>query len=134
MNHWLVKTEPSAYAWETLVKDGRTAWTGVRNFAARNFLRSMQPGDRVFVYHSGPDKQIVGIAKVASKPSPDPTADEGDWVCVDLAPLKPLKVRVSLETIRSDAILKEMPLIRQSRLSVMPVAAEQAKRILELAS
>jgi predicted RNA-binding protein with PUA-like domain len=134
MKSWLVKTEPEAYAWETLVKDRRTAWTGVRNYAARIFLRSMSPGDRVFVYHSGTGKHIVGLAKVAAKPYPDPTAKDGDWVCVDLVPVRTLGIPVGLDTIRSDPVLKSMPLIKQSRLSVMPLTPEQADRILELAA
>ena len=103
MNYWIVKSEPEAYSWSQLVKDGVTAWTGVRNFAARNHLRAMQSGDRVFFYHSGKAKEVVGLARVAKEYYPDPlartksfqsgegpTANEGDWVCVDLAPEKPL--------------------------------------------
>ncbi|HEX4122104.1 MAG TPA: EVE domain-containing protein, partial [Verrucomicrobiae bacterium] len=90
MNHWLVKTEPESYSWSDLVKDGRTAWTGVRNFQARNNLRAMKKGDLVFFYHSVSEKQIVGLARVAQDAYRDPTAEEGDWVSVDLKPVKAL--------------------------------------------
>src|SRR5580658_2765382 len=100
MNHWIVKTEPEAFSWADLVKDGRAAWTGVRNFQARNNLRSMKKGDLVFFYHSVSEKQIVGLARVAREAYPDPTAQEGDWVCVDLAPVKTLARTVSLDVIK----------------------------------
>jgi len=127
-----VKSEPEAYAWAQLVKDGKTAWTGVRNFQARNNLRAMKKGDAVFFYHSVSDKQIVGLARVAKEFYPDATAEEGDWSCVDLEPVKPLKNPVSLETIKTDVVLKEMPLVKQSRLSVTPLTKSQAERILKL--
>lgn len=133
MNYWLAKSEPEAYSWTQLVKDGKTAWTGVRNFQARNNLRAMKKGDVVFFYHSVSDKQVVGVAKVVKEFYPDPTAEEGDWSCVDIAPVKPLKEAVTLEAIRQDKTLKEMPLVKQSRLSVTPLTAAQAKRLLELA-
>ncbi len=133
MNYWLAKSEPEAYSWTQLVKDGKTAWTGVRNFQARNNLRRMKKGDVVFFYHSVSDKQVVGVAKVVKEFYPDPTAEEGDWSCVDIAPVKPLKEAVTLEAIRQDKTLKEMPLVKQSRLSVTPLTAAQAKRLLELA-
>lgn len=132
MNCWLVKQEPEAYAWATFVKEGGTAWTGVRNFQARNNLRAMRRGDCVFFYHSVSEKQVVGLAKVAKEAYPDPTAKEGDWSCVDLKPVKALKKPVTLDAIKSDAALKDMPLIRQSRLSVLPLTEAQAKRLLEL--
>lgn len=132
MNYWLVKSEPEAYSWAQLVKDGKTAWTGVRNFAARNNLRAMKPGDHVFFYHSVSDKQVVGLTRVVKAAYPDPTAGEGDWSCVDLAPLQPLKTPVTLETIKADAVLKEMQLVRQSRLSVSPLTKAQAERLLKL--
>lgn len=132
MNYWLVKSEPEAYAWAQLVKDGKTAWTGVRNFQARNNLRAMKKGDVVFFYHSVTDKQVVGIAKVVKEFYPDATAAEGDWSCVDLAPVKALTQPVSLETIKADKVLQAMPLVKQSRLSVTPLTAAQAKRLLEL--
>jgi predicted RNA-binding protein with PUA-like domain len=134
MNYWLVKSEPEAYSWAMLVKDRRTAWTGVRNFAARNNLRAMRPGDGVLFYHSGEGKEIVGLAKVLKAAYADPTAKEGDWSCVDLAPVKALVRPVSLPTIKTDEILKEMELVRQSRLSVVPLDEKQFNRVLELAA
>ena len=101
--YWLVKSEPESYSWADLVKDGKTAWTGVRNFQARNNLRAMKKGDHVAFYHSVSDKQIVGIAKVVTEAYTDKTAKEGDWSAVDLAPDKPLAQPVSLEQIKSDA-------------------------------
>lgn len=132
MNYWLVKSEPEAYSWAQLVKDGKTAWTGVRNFQARNNLRSMKTGDRVFFYHSVTDKQVVGVAKVAKEFYPDATAEEGDWSCVDIAPVKAVTRPVALDAIKSDKLLKDMPLVKQSRLSVTPLTEVQAKRLLEL--
>jgi predicted RNA-binding protein with PUA-like domain len=133
MNYWLAKSEPEAYAWSQLVKDGRTAWTGVRNFQARNNLRAMKKGDPVFFYHSVSEKQIVGIAKVVKEFYPDATAEEGDWSCVDLAPVKALAKPVTLETIKTDKILQDMPLVKQSRLSVTPLTKAQFERLLALA-
>jgi len=134
--YWLVKSEPESYSWSDLVKDGKTSWTGVRNFAARNNLRSMKKGDVVAFYHSVSDKQIVGIAKVVGEAYPDKTAkaDEGEWSAVDLAPEKPLNKPISLEQIKSDSVLKNMALVRISRLSVTPVNEPEYKRILELGS
>ncbi|HEU5071403.1 MAG TPA: EVE domain-containing protein [Verrucomicrobiae bacterium] len=132
MNYWLVKSEPDAYAWATFVKDGRTAWTGVRNFAARIHLRAMKKGDTVFYYHSNEGKEVVGVARVIKEFYPDATAEEGDWSCVDLQPVKPLVQPVTLSQIKGDAVLKEMLLVRQSRLSVMPVTKAQAERLLKL--
>ena len=131
-NFWLVKSEPDSYAWSTFVKDGRAAWTGVRNFQARNNLRAMKKGDLVAFYHSVTGKEIVGLARVEKEDYPDPTAKEGDWSCVDLVPVKPLKQPVSLETIKADQVLSEMPLVKQSRLSVTPLDAAQFKRLLKL--
>jgi predicted RNA-binding protein with PUA-like domain len=131
-NYWLVKTEPSAYSWEQFVKDGRTAWTGVRNFQARINLRAMRLGDEVLFYHSVVGKAVVGIAKVTRDAYPDPTATEDGWVCVDLAPVKPLKSPVTLERIKSSPALKDVALLRQSRLSVMPVNSAEFKAIIGL--
>jgi predicted RNA-binding protein with PUA-like domain len=133
MNHWIVKSEPEAFAWATFVKDRKTAWTGVRNFAARNHLRAMKTGDPVCFYHSGGEKSAVGIARVAKTAYPDPTAAEGDWSAVDLAPVKSLAKPVALAAIKADKILREMKLAKQSRLSVSPVTREQFARLLELA-
>jgi len=132
MNYWLVKSEPAAYAWATFVKDGRAAWTGVRNFQARNHLRAMKIGDLVCFYHSVTDKQVVGLAKVAKEYYPDATASEGDWYCVDLVPVKALPKPVSLAAIKSDKLLKEMPLVKQSRLSVTPLTEVQFRHLLQL--
>ncbi|MGA2029647.1 MAG: EVE domain-containing protein, partial [Verrucomicrobiota bacterium] len=124
---------PEAYSWSQLLKDGKTAWTGVRNFAARNNLRAMKKGDAVFFYHSGESKSIIGIARVAREFYPDPTADEGDWSCVDLIPEKTLVKPVSLAQIKADNIFNEMPLVKQSRLSVSPLTKAQFERLLKLA-
>jgi predicted RNA-binding protein with PUA-like domain len=133
MSYWIVKSEPGAYAWSQLAKDGVTAWTGVRNFAARNHLRSMKSGDGVFFYHSGEEKSVVGLAQVVKEAYPDPTTTEGDWSCVDLAPARALAKPVTLAAIKADKILKEMVLARQSRLSVSPVKETEFKRLLKLA-
>jgi predicted RNA-binding protein with PUA-like domain len=132
MNGWLVKQEPEDYSWNTLVADEETAWTGIRNFQARNFLRAMKKGDRVLFYHSVTEKQVVGVARVARTAYTDPTADEGDWSCVDLQPLAPLRSPVTLAMIKDDEVLRDLLLIRQSRLSVMPVTAAQFERVLAL--
>ena len=128
----MVKQEPTAYSWEQFAKDGRAAWTGVRNFQARNNLRTMKTGDLVLFYHSVVGKEVVGIAKVAREAYPDPTADEPGWDCVDLAPVKPLKKTVTLEAIKAVPALKEIPLLRQSRLSVMPLSAADYAAIVKL--
>ena len=133
-HHWLVKQEPEAYSWADFLKDGKTAWTGIRNFQARNNLRAMKPGDLVLFYHSGKEKQVCGLARVEQEAYPDPTANEGDWVCVDLAPVKTLKQPVSLDTIRADSILKNILLVRQSRLSVAPLTEAEFNRLLALAA
>jgi predicted RNA-binding protein with PUA-like domain len=133
MNYWLAKSEPEAYAWSQLVKDGRTAWTGIRNFQARNNLRAMKRGDPVFFYHSVSEKQIVGLATVAKESYPDPTAEEGNWSCVDLVPLQALARPVSLETIKDDKLLRDMVLLKHSRLSVTPLTKAQFDQVLLLA-
>lgn len=130
--YWLVKQEPEAYSWAAFVKDGRTSWTGVRSFPARLNLRAMKLGDGVFFYHSVSEKQVMGLARVVRAAYPDPTATEGDWSAVDLAPDFPLPQPVPLELIRTDAVLQTLALIRQSRLSVMPVSSAQQQRILAL--
>jgi predicted RNA-binding protein with PUA-like domain len=132
MQHWLVKQEPEAYSWTKFVKDGRAAWTGVRNFQARNNLRAMKKGDWVLYYHSVSEKQVVGLARVAKEAYPDPTAKEGDWSCVDLVPVKALKQPVGLETIKSDPKLNDLLLLRHTRLSVVPLTPEHFERLLEL--
>jgi predicted RNA-binding protein with PUA-like domain len=130
---WLVKQEPSSYSWSDFVGDGETSWTGVRNFAARNNLRKMQKGDEVLFYHSGEDKAAVGIAKVVRTAYPDTTAKEGDWSTVDLAPVKPLSRPVTLREIKANARLKAIPLVRQSRLSVMPLTERDFQEIVNMA-
>ena len=131
--HWLVKSEPSAYSWDDLVREGRTSWTGVRNFTARNNLRSMQAGDPVLFYHSVVGKEIVGMAEVKRTAFPDPTAKEGDWSAVELVPKNALKRPVTLEEIKQIPKLKEMALLRLSRLSVQPVSSLEFREILRLA-
>ena len=130
-NAWLVKSEPEAYSWSQLVADGSTAWTGVRNYQARIHLRAMRVGDPVLVYHSVSDKQIVGIAKVAKAAYADPTADEGDWSSVHLKPVKPLKTPVTLAQIKAEPAFANIALLRQSRLSVMPLTAPEFERLLK---
>ena len=132
-NFWLVKQEPSDYSWDDFVADGGTSWTGVRNFAARNNLRRMAKGDEVFFYHSGEDKAVVGIAKVKRAAYRDTTAQEGDWSAVDLAPVKPLRKSVTLAEIKSKPQLKNIALVRQSRLSVMPLGAKEFATIVKMA-
>ena len=132
--YWLVKSEPESYSWSDLVKEGKTAWTGVRNFQARNNLRAMKKGDLVFFYHSVSDKQIVGIAKVIGEAYADKTAKEGDWSAVDIAPDKALKRPVALDEIKADAALKDMKLVRNSRISVTPVTEAEWDHIVALAS
>jgi predicted RNA-binding protein with PUA-like domain len=133
MNYWLVKTEPESYSWTDFLRDGKTAWTGIRNYQARNNLRAMQRGDVVLFYHSVSDKQIVGLAKVVKTAYPDSTADEEGWLCVDLAPDRTLPRPVPLAEIKADTQLKDMALLRNSRLSVTPVTKDQYKRLLQLA-
>lgn len=132
MKYWLVKQEPDSYPWKQFVRDGGSAWTGVRNFQARNNLRAMSPGDRVLYYHSVKGKAVVGIAEVARAAYPDPTASEGDWSCVDLKPLEALRRPVGLEEIKSEPVLSEVALLRQSRLSVMPLEKAEFDAILRI--
>ena len=134
MNYWLVKSEPESYSWAQFVKDRKTAWTGVRNFAARLHLRAMKKGDLVLYYHSGESKEVVGLAKVVKAAYADPTADEGDWSCVDLEPVKPLTKPVTLDAIKSDKTLKDVPLIKQSRLSVMPIDGKSWDILIKMGS
>lgn len=132
-NYWLVKQEPEAYAWAQFVSDGKTSWTGVRNFLARNHLRAMKRGDTVLYYHSVSEKRIVGIATVDREAYADPTAEEGDWSCVDLKPVKPLKSPVTLDQLKKDPATHQMAFIRQSRLSVSPLTEAEYQRVLVLA-
>jgi predicted RNA-binding protein with PUA-like domain len=132
-NCWLVKQEPSSYSWSDFVAEGETSWTGVRNYAARNNLRKMREGDEVLFYHSGEEKVVVGIAKVTRAAYRDLTAKEGDWSTVDLARVKPLRRPVTLREIKGNPRLKGIPLVRQSRLSVMPLTESDFREILRMA-
>jgi predicted RNA-binding protein with PUA-like domain len=129
---WLVKQEPSSYSWSEFIADGQTSWTGVRNYAARNNLRKMRKSNEVLFYHSGEEKAVVGIAKVMRPAYRDPTAKEGDWSTVDLAPLKPLRHPVTLREIKSNPQLKNIQLVRQSRLSVMPLSEAEFREIVKM--
>ena len=131
---WLVKQEPTAYSWSTFVKDGKTEWTGVRNFQARNNLRAMKKGDQVLFYHSVLNPCVVGVAEVTKTAYPDPTSTEGDWSCVVLKPCHELKHPVSLAAIKATPALAAMALIKQSRLSVMPVTEKEFLKIVALGS
>jgi len=124
-NYWLVKQEPETYSWIDFVSDDGTDWTGVRNYQARNNLREMKTGERVLFYHSGKDKAVVGLAEVVKSAYPDPTADDEQWVAVDLKPIKALKNPVPLAAIRYDKRLSQLPLIRQSQLSVMSLTKDE---------
>ncbi|HEX5025859.1 MAG TPA: EVE domain-containing protein [Agriterribacter sp.] len=133
MAYWLVKSEPFTYSWDQLVKDKRTFWDGVRNYAARNNLKAMKKEDEVLFYHSNEGLDIVGIAKVAKEHYPDPTADDDTWVVVDLKPYKKLKKPVSLVQVKADKRLADMALVRLGRLSVQPVTEKEWEAIMELA-
>lgn len=130
--HWLVKQEPEDYSWDDFARDEGTAWTGVRNFQARINLRAMREGDAVLFYHSGKVRAVVGTAEVAREAYPDPTATEGEWVCVDLRPKKPLKNAVTLAQVKACESLVQIALVRQSRLSVMPLEAAEFREIVAM--
>jgi len=134
MAYWLIKSEPSAYSWDQLVKDKKTSWTGVRNFQAQINLKAMKVGDRAFFYHSGEGKEIVGIAEVTKTAYPDSTDKDGKSVTVDFKAVEPVKKKVTLAEIKADPKFKEMKLVRQSRLSVSPVSDEHWKALLKMAS
>ncbi len=123
MAYWLVKSEPDAFSWDQQVAHGVEPWTGVRNAMARNNLRAMQPGDRAFFYHSNEGREIVGVVEVVRAAYPDPTAEKGDWVAVDVRAVAPMPRPVTLAAIKADPAFAEFALVRQSRLSVMPVPA-----------
>ena len=133
MNYFLVKSEPETYSWEQFAKDGKTMWEGVRNFAARKNLRSMKKEDLVLFYHSGEDKCVKGIAKVAKEFYQDPTTKE-DWSVVDFVPVKPLKKSVTLSEIKAEKKLQNIYLVRQGRLSVMPLGKEEFELIVKMGS
>ena len=130
--YWLVKQEPEAYSWSDFVRDGLTKWTGVRNFQARNNLRAMRKGDAVLFYHSVSDKAVVGLAEVTREAYPDPTAKESDWSAVDIKPVKALKKPVTLEEIKAEPKLREIALLRNSRLSVQPLGKTEFELICRL--
>ncbi len=132
MNYWLVKSEPGAYSWQQFEKDKRTLWDGVRNYQARNNLKKMQEGDLVLFYHSVSEKQVVGIAKVVAGHYPDPTTDDDRWVVVDLVPVQAFRRPVSLGEIKADPRLENIALVKQSRLSVLPLKPEEFDAIVEL--
>jgi predicted RNA-binding protein with PUA-like domain len=131
-NYWMVKQEPETYSWNDFVRDGKTDWTGVRNYQARNNLREMKAGDTVLFYHSGKEKAVVGVAEVLKAAYADPTADDPQWVAVDLKPVKPLDAPVPLAAIRYDKRLSGLPLIRQSQLSVMPLTKDEFEAIVTM--
>ncbi len=136
MPYWLVKSEPDAFSWDQQVANKIEPWTGVRNFMARNYLRAMKKGDRAFFYHSNIGKEIVGIVQVAREAYPDPTVEpgeKGDWSCVDMKAVAPVKIPVTLAQLKANPEFAEFPLIRQSRLSVMPVSEEHWVAICTLA-
>lgn len=130
MNYWMVKQEPTAYSWDDFVKEGRTDWTGVRNFKARNFLKEMKKGDKVYFYHSVIGKEVVGIAKVTKEAFPDPT--DTAWHAVEITPEKPLKKPVTLEAIKRNKALANIYLVRQPRFSVMPLTKDEFEEILSM--
>jgi predicted RNA-binding protein with PUA-like domain len=132
MAFWLVKSEPDAFSWEQQVANRVEPWTGVRNHMAKNNLKAMKKGDRAFFYHSNIGKEIVGVVEVARAAYPDPTAESGDWVCVDMKAVRPMKRPVTLAQIKEDPTLADFALVRLSRLSVMPVSDEQWKYICKL--
>lgn len=133
MQYWLLKSEPSTYSWDQLVKDGRTNWNGVRNFQAAKNLKAMKAGDRAFFYHSGEGPAIVGVAEIVKEAYPDPSDKEGRFVMVDVKALMPVKTPVTLAAIKAEKSLAEMKLVRQGRLSVSPVAAEEWRIISKMA-
>lgn len=134
MNYWLVKSEPFKYSWEKFTQEGHTFWDGVRNFQARNNLKAMKEGDLVLFYHSNEGKCVVGIAKIVKEAYQDPTTEDVNWVVVDLCPVETLKKPVTLEQIKADDRLKDISLVKQGRLSVMSLKAEEFDRILELSN
>ena len=133
MAYWLLKSEPSSYSWDQLVKDKRTNWSGVRNFQAAANLKAMKEGDRAFFYHSGEGLEIVGIVEIVKEAYPDPGEKEGRFVQVDVKPLQPVKTRVTLKAIKAEKALADFKLVRQSRLSVVPVSTEEWRLIAKMA-
>ena len=132
MAYWLVKSEPDTWSWDQHVKKGNDVWTGVRNFQARTHLNNMKKGDKVFFYHTGGEKAVVGVSEVAKEAYPDPTDKEGSFVCVDLKAVEPLKTPVTLAAIKAEPKLKDIALVRMSRLSVQPVSDAHWALILKM--
>jgi predicted RNA-binding protein with PUA-like domain len=132
MAYWLIKSEPEVYGWDQLVKDKQTRWDGIRNYAARNHLRSIKKGDQIFFYHSNKGKEIVGIATVSREHYQDPTTTETAWLAVDIKPLKKLKTPVSLDQIKKEKKLSQMALVRIGRLSVQPVTEEEWNLVMKM--
>ena len=131
--YWIMKTEPGAYSFDDLVRDGSTEWDGVRNYQARNNMREMSLGDLVLIYHSVGPKDFVGVARVSAEAHPDSTTDDDRWECVDLEPVKKLVEPVNLATVKSDPKLADIALVKHSRLSVAPLTAAEFRHLLELA-
>jgi predicted RNA-binding protein with PUA-like domain len=134
MNYFLVKSEPFKYSWDKFNQDGRTFWDGVRNYQARNNMKEMKEGDHVLFYHSNEGKEVVGVAKVVKEFYQDPTTDNANWVVVDLVPVATLKNPVTLAQIKAEESLKDISLVKQGRLSVMQLKAEEFDKILEMGS
>jgi len=132
MNYWLVKQEPNSYSFSDFQKEGKTDWTGVRNYTARNNLKAMKQGDKVFYYHSGDEKAVVGLATVSKTYFPDPTADGDTWVAVELEAGKPVKNPVTLAAIKANPNLKDIALVRLSRLSVVPLTKDEYEEVLSM--
>ena len=132
MNYWLVKQEPNSYSFSDFQKEGKTDWTGVRNYTARNNLKAMKKGDKVFYYHSGDDKAVVGLATVSKTHFPDPTAEGDTWVAVELEAGKPVKNPVTLAAIKANPKLKDIALVRLSRLSVVPLTKDEYEEVLSM--
>ncbi len=132
IKYWLIKSEPDAFSWDQQVKNGVEPWTGVRNHTAKLNLKAMKKGDYAFFYHSNTGKEIIGIVQVVKEAYPDPTAESGDWVCVDVKAVKPLKTPVTLAAIKADPRFAELALLRQSRLSVGPVSAAHWTMLCEM--
>jgi len=131
MNYWMVKQEPEAYSFDDLVAEGKTDWTGVRNFQARNNLKAMKKGDKVLFYHSVSEKSVVGIAEVSKEEYPDPTDEK--WIAVEVKPVKKLKTPVTLQDVKANAALANIALVRQSRLSVIPLTKDEYEEVLSMA-
>jgi predicted RNA-binding protein with PUA-like domain len=131
--HWIFKTEPTDYSWDDLVRDKRTAWSGVKNALAQKHLRTVAKGDQILIYHTGTERRVVGLARAVSDPYPDPASAAGKLATVDIQPVRPVKRTVALSDIKEDAAFKDLALVRMGRLSVVPVTEEQWGRLMELA-